>query len=1449
MPHLSPECWTAFRHAPTEETFAPLFEQTRLLVFTICRRLLRNEDDAHDAFQGTYSRLLAAAASDTGEIAEADASPHAFIGRLAYREADRLRKQSTRRAMKEATMETFPEVADETPSPEDVASRRELRERLEALVDTLPDGEREAVLLHFFHGLSQTDIAQIEGVPVSTISRRIARGIEKLRPRARRAGLGDAAAALSACLAAARMLDPGAAASVSASAIFHNAMESLSATGTGGATAAAATSGGAGAAIAGVVGGMAGSGGVGGSAAAGGLAGLLNSKAVIIAGVCVAGAVALWFATNRPTAAPPPPSPPTTHVEAAAGNPVSPSAAVMPGEPPITKDKPANGGAPSDTDSAAVAQTPESTQDGPPRAAARFAVSGKVTLPDGSPAAEATVEVFSYLIKYPIVATAPLAGRTQTDGEGRYSLEVNDNMLLTLVARKEGFAQATSVLVNEKAVGQGPTLPPGLRTATQDLVLPSPALLKGFVKDEKGNPVAGARMIAQGDGKDPLSTCVPPTETATDETGAFLIDQWRQGPIRLHVNAENYVPVTMETETPGDSFDIRLASQGGVIEGRVYKKSTGEAVADAELSLLAVDPGRQGFPIVPARPGRTDDTGAYRFDRLAPGTYGVMVRKGDLERLPAKSMQDNWIQLKEMEVRSGYDLFLFPGFVMTGTITNKDTGVPIEGAEIRNPCIPIADVKQASGRTDSQGRFRLEGMFMPQLEIEKEGYEKLSDIVAEFDPENTEMSRDFQLTATADTGEGVVLSGVVKDPDGQAVAGANVSVDGGDRDAVKTDGAGRFAIHAPAFSSAMLRADAPGYPVIASRPIRVLDQPVPGIEIILKKPAEIRGIVVDSSGRPIAAARVDAIQYRGVSGVSSEERLRRADTLADGTFTLSNIAPGTILLTIEKSGYPSLLEQEVVVREGESKTDVRFEMSDSHFLAGRVLDPKGNPLSLAQVSAWGERTTIRSAVTDADGAFRLKDLPETVRAIQISHSNHESRSFDNPELDRENADFAFEDSKNITLVGTVVDAKTKTPLPNFEVFIYEKEVPAYYEKRGNGEFRIGHLDYPSNYQYTIKAPGHVPLTVWFRVDAKSGEIRRVFELGTGGRITGRAVLKATGGPVADILVLCMNLETASIREREKPIQTTRTAQDGTFALTRLPEGNIGLRFIHGKAELGREIGLKLDEALDLGDVMIGDGSTVRGRFVRMPENQPLAGVAVRLMEETTMRVRETETGADGVFQFTGLPAIGYTLSAPTLSLSTTFDLKEEAVLDLPLEIGGAVFRGRLTYGARGGAAELQATWETNGASLRFKIPVGEDGRFEARQLPFGPFKISVNPLRDYTVSLTDSVDIQRGAVVERNYRLPAAHLVGVVVAVAGGTVPPGTYVRIQREGPPFNPKQTHPDGTAIDSSNRFRLLLPEGVYTVSAISDGKTLATAEGVHIPEDGDSDPVRLQVGAPNP
>jgi RNA polymerase sigma factor (sigma-70 family) len=170
-----------------ELAFAALVERHGPMVFRVCRSVLRDPHEAHDAFQATFLVLVRRAGSLW--VRE---SLGPWLHQVAYRVASCARSAGARRRRHERR-------AAELAGPgltEDV--RDDLDGVLHDEVDRLPWGCRVAVTLCYFEGLSPEQAASRIGCPVGTVQSRLARGRERLRVRLTRRGLAPALGVLAA---------------------------------------------------------------------------------------------------------------------------------------------------------------------------------------------------------------------------------------------------------------------------------------------------------------------------------------------------------------------------------------------------------------------------------------------------------------------------------------------------------------------------------------------------------------------------------------------------------------------------------------------------------------------------------------------------------------------------------------------------------------------------------------------------------------------------------------------------------------------------------------------------------------------------------------------------------------------------------------------------------------------------------------------------------------------------------------------------------------------------------------------------------------------------------------------------------------------------------------------------------------------------------------------------
>jgi RNA polymerase sigma-70 factor (ECF subfamily) len=98
----------------------------------------------------------------------------------------------------------FDPPADDSEQPEQVAERHDEQDRVAAVVATLPERYRAAVVLRHLQGLSYQEIAAVLGQPAGTVKSNVHRGVAYLRAALDAAGLNFGPAEGTADLAAGR---------------------------------------------------------------------------------------------------------------------------------------------------------------------------------------------------------------------------------------------------------------------------------------------------------------------------------------------------------------------------------------------------------------------------------------------------------------------------------------------------------------------------------------------------------------------------------------------------------------------------------------------------------------------------------------------------------------------------------------------------------------------------------------------------------------------------------------------------------------------------------------------------------------------------------------------------------------------------------------------------------------------------------------------------------------------------------------------------------------------------------------------------------------------------------------------------------------------------------------------------------------------------------------------
>jgi RNA polymerase sigma-70 factor (ECF subfamily) len=167
--------------AGNDAAFALIMRRHNRLLFRSVRSILKNDDDTQDAVQDAYLRAWRALASF-----RSDAKLSTWLVRIAVNEAlGRLRSTGALVVPLNAAVDTDGETLEPTmpanpdEEPESNAMRTQVRQQIEARIDTLPDQFRTVFMLRGVEELSVEEVSAALDIPEATVRSRFfrARGI------------------------------------------------------------------------------------------------------------------------------------------------------------------------------------------------------------------------------------------------------------------------------------------------------------------------------------------------------------------------------------------------------------------------------------------------------------------------------------------------------------------------------------------------------------------------------------------------------------------------------------------------------------------------------------------------------------------------------------------------------------------------------------------------------------------------------------------------------------------------------------------------------------------------------------------------------------------------------------------------------------------------------------------------------------------------------------------------------------------------------------------------------------------------------------------------------------------------------------------------------------------------------------------------------------------------
>lgn len=541
----------------------------------------------------------------------------------------------------------------------------------------------------------------------------------------------------------------------------------------------------------------------------------------------------------------------------------------------------------------------------------------------------------------------------------------------------------------------------------------------------------------------------------------------------------------------------------------------------------------------------------------------------------------------------------------------------------------------------------------------------------------------------------------------------------------------QIVVRAPGFAPAALRLPTTGDPKVPQRQT-----------VRLVAGAPVTGRVVDPNGKPIAGARVLAVDVTQPFPVVDARR-DAVVTDAKGAFRFDAVAAGTIRFTADHAAHAPGSSVPYVL-DGTRPRQVEVKLAPGASLAGTVKDPAGKPVAGAEVRVVArgglEWRYARQAVTDASGGFALGGLPR--RALEVVAIGDGTASVITPAPLDQKTKLTLTLTLDVAgaIAGTVVDEAGKE-IPEAQVMVEpvwrgaagEREawqvrrIPAVLAD-GGGAFRVGAL--PAG-DYVVRAarPGSAPDSLWLRAGApaKTGDTALRIVLPPDGKLTGKVLFAdGTAPPLFTIAV-----------GPTRPIPVN--AKDGTFSVD-APGGVFNL-VIEGPALEPTTVPAVevAGGARDLGTITVKKGRSISGRVLGL-DGAPVAGAQVAAggiltgggtelyIEDESPGAKATTTDADGRFVLNGYGHASMALVAgkPEVGRSRSVRIPsgdDSVVLDLVLEATGGL-DGKLTKGGAPLAETVIIVNPMAASGSNFFVVTGPDGSFALDTLAGGDYIVS-----------------------------------------------------------------------------------------------------------------------------
>lgn len=161
-----------------EAAFESLYDRYSRLLYSLLLSVVKHPPEAQDLLQEVFLHIWRQAKNfDAGR-----GNVYSWLVTMTrHRAIDRLRSKGFRERQQELhDDDSVLMLPDSALSPLDSITVMEQRERVRDALDKIPSEQRDALMLAYFQGYTQTEIAALLQIPLGTIKTRMRQGLLKL---------------------------------------------------------------------------------------------------------------------------------------------------------------------------------------------------------------------------------------------------------------------------------------------------------------------------------------------------------------------------------------------------------------------------------------------------------------------------------------------------------------------------------------------------------------------------------------------------------------------------------------------------------------------------------------------------------------------------------------------------------------------------------------------------------------------------------------------------------------------------------------------------------------------------------------------------------------------------------------------------------------------------------------------------------------------------------------------------------------------------------------------------------------------------------------------------------------------------------------------------------------------------------------------------------------------